>query len=137
MDRESSEGSEGSRSGRGHPLPENGRHWSAISGSSKTGWNGYGWGSQTLRPRAGPPPAPRSCGYLWTQPSATIVLVAVLFAALLNGGFVIQTTGVPGAIAHMIQALILFLVLASEAVLLRRRRRRALAATRAALPGSV
>jgi len=26
----------------------------------------------------------------------------VLFAALLNGGFVIQTTGVPGAIAHMI-----------------------------------
>ena len=53
------------------------------------------------------------------------------------GGFVIQTTGVPGAIAHMIQALILFLVLASEAVLLRRRRRRALAATRAALPGSV
>ena len=37
----------------------------------------------------------------------------------------------------MIQALILFLVLASEAVLLRRQRRRALAATRAARPGSV
>ena len=66
-----------------------------------------------------------------------IVLVAVLFAALLNGGFVIQTTGVPGAIAHMIQALILFLVLASEAVLRSLQRRRALAATRAALPGSV
>jgi len=37
----------------------------------------------------------------------------------------------------MIQALILFLVLASEAVLRSVRRRRALAATRAALPGSV
>ena len=63
--------------------------------------------------------------------------MAVLFAALLNGGFVIQTTGVPGAIAHMIQALILFLVLASEAALRSLQRRRALAATRAARPGSV
>lgn len=62
-----------------------------------------------------------------------IVLVAVLFAALLNGGFVIQTTGVPAAIAYMIQALILFFVLASEYVLLRVKRRRALAGARAVL----
>lgn len=61
------------------------------------------------------------------QPLA-IVIVAVLFAALLNGGFVIQTTGVPAAIAYMIQALILFLVLGSEYLLRRIRRRRATAA---------
>jgi general nucleoside transport system permease protein len=61
-----------------------------------------------------------------------IVLVAVLFAALLNGGFVIQTAGVPAAIAHIIEALILFFVLASEAVLRSVRRRRALAETRTA-----
>lgn len=57
-----------------------------------------------------------------------IVIVAVLFAALLNGGFVIQTTGVPAAIAYMIQALILFLVLGSEYLLRRIRHRRATAA---------
>ena len=48
-----------------------------------------------------------------------------LTPALLNGGFVIQTTGVPAAIAYMIQALILFLVLGSEYLLRRIRRRRA------------
>ncbi len=60
-----------------------------------------------------------------------VVVVGVLFAALLNGGFVIQTTGVPAAIAYMLQALILAFVLASEFLLRRIRRRRALAATRA------
>jgi general nucleoside transport system permease protein len=62
-----------------------------------------------------------------------VVLVAVLFAALLNGGFVLQTTGVPAAIAYMIQALVLFLVLASECLLRRVRRRRELSRTRADL----
>src|SRR5437667_6009516 len=61
-----------------------------------------------------------------------VILVAVLFAALLNGGFVIQTAGVPAAIAYMIQASVLFLVLASEHLLRRVRRRRALSQTRAA-----
>jgi len=70
------------------------------------------------------------------QPWA-IVIVAILFAALLNGGFVIQTTGVPAAIAYMIQALILFLVLGSEYLLRRIRHRRATAAAmRAALATS-
>jgi simple sugar transport system permease protein len=64
-----------------------------------------------------------------------IVPVAVLFAALLNGGFVIQTAGVPGSIAAILQALILVFVLVSEALLDRLRRRRAVAATRAALAG--
>src|SRR2546427_6269364 len=43
-----------------------------------------------------------------------VILVAVLFAALLDGGFVIQTAGVPAAIAHIIQASVRFLVLARE-----------------------
>jgi ABC-type uncharacterized transport system permease subunit len=60
-----------------------------------------------------------------------VVWVAVLFAALLNGGFVIQTTGVPAAIAYMLQAMILSFVLAGEYFLRRVRRRRAVAATRA------
>ncbi|MDR7417301.1 MAG: ABC transporter permease [Armatimonadota bacterium] len=64
-----------------------------------------------------------------------VVGVAVLFAALLNGGFVIQTMGVPAAIAAMLQALILGFVLASEHLLRRVRRRRAVAATRATLAG--
>ena len=64
-----------------------------------------------------------------------VVIVAVLFAALLNGGFVIQMTGVPAAIAYMLQALILTFVLGSEYLLRRRRRRRAVATTRAALAG--
>jgi len=69
------------------------------------------------------------------QPWA-VLGVAVLFAALLNGGFVIQTTGVPAAIAYMLQALILTFVLASEYFLRRIRRRRAVAATRAAMSGA-
>jgi simple sugar transport system permease protein len=64
-----------------------------------------------------------------------VVVVAVLFAGLLNGGFVIQMTGVPAAIAYMLQAMILAFVLASEYLLRRYRRRRAVAATRAALAG--
>jgi simple sugar transport system permease protein len=59
-----------------------------------------------------------------------VVLVAVLFAALLNGGFVIQTAGVPAAIAYMLQAMILAFVLAGEHLLRRLRRRRAVAAAR-------
>ncbi len=66
------------------------------------------------------------------QPWA-VVAVSVLFAALLNGGFVIQTTGVPAAIAYMLQALILTFVLGSEHLLRRVRRRRAVEQTRAAL----
>jgi simple sugar transport system permease protein len=66
------------------------------------------------------------------QPWA-VVVVAVLFAALLNGGFVIQTTGVPAAIAYMLQALILAFVLGSEYLLRRVRRRRAVERTRAGL----
>jgi simple sugar transport system permease protein len=66
------------------------------------------------------------------QPWA-VVVVAVLFAALLNGGFVIQTTGVPAAIAYMLQALILAFVLGSEYFLRRLRRRRAVERTRAAM----
>lgn len=66
------------------------------------------------------------------QPWA-VVVVAVLFAALLNGGFVIQMTGVPAAIAYMLQAMILTFVLGSEYLLRRVRRRRAVEATRATL----
>jgi len=66
------------------------------------------------------------------QPWA-VIAVSVLFAALLNGGFVIQTTGVPAAIAYMLQALILTFVLGSEYLLRRVRRRRAVERTRAAL----
>ncbi|MGQ0569620.1 MAG: ABC transporter permease [Armatimonadota bacterium] len=66
----------------------------------------------------------------------TVLVVAVLFAALLNGGFVIQMTGVPAAIAYMLQAMILLFVLASEYLLRRVLRRRAVAMTRAALMGS-
>jgi simple sugar transport system permease protein len=61
------------------------------------------------------------------------VAVSVLFAALLNGGFVIQTTGVPAAIAYMLQALILTFVLGSEYLLRRVWRRRAVERTRSAL----
>ena len=42
------------------------------------------------------------------------VAVAVGFAALINGGFALQTSGVPGAIASMLQALVLFSVLVSD-----------------------
>ncbi len=42
------------------------------------------------------------------------VAVAVGFAALINGGFALQTGGVPAAIASMLQALVLFSVLTSD-----------------------
>lgn len=42
------------------------------------------------------------------------VAVALGFAALINGGFALQTSGVPGAIASMLQALVLFSMLVSE-----------------------
>jgi ABC-type uncharacterized transport system permease subunit len=42
------------------------------------------------------------------------VAVALGFAALINGGFALQTSGVPGAIASMLQALVLFSVLAGD-----------------------
>jgi ABC-type uncharacterized transport system permease subunit len=42
------------------------------------------------------------------------VWVALFFAALINGGFALQTSGVPGAIASMLQALVLFSVLVSD-----------------------
>jgi ABC-type uncharacterized transport system permease subunit len=42
------------------------------------------------------------------------IAVALGFAALINGGFALQTSGVPAAIASMLQALVLFSVLASD-----------------------
>src|SRR5437773_11415750 len=45
-----------------------------------------------------------------------VILVAVLFAALLNGGLVFQSGGVPAAIVCLMQALGLFVVLASVAL---------------------
>ena len=42
------------------------------------------------------------------------VAVAVGFAALINGGYALQTSGVPAAIASMLQALLLFSVLVSD-----------------------
>jgi ABC-type uncharacterized transport system permease subunit len=62
-------------------------------------------------------------------PWATVA-VAVGFAAVLNGEFALQTSGVPAALASILQALILFSVLTSEffiahRVVLRRKRREA------------
>ena len=58
------------------------------------------------------------------------VAVAVGFAALINGGYALQTSGVPAAIASMLQALLLFSVLVSDFFLTHRvvARRSALAA---------
>lgn len=64
------------------------------------------------------------------------VPVAVLFAGLLNGGYALQTSKVPAAITYMIQAAILFLVVAGEALLARARRAREAAAQKAALGGA-
>jgi len=64
------------------------------------------------------------------------VPVAILFAGLLNGGFALQTSKVPAAITYMIQAAILFLVVAGESLLARVRRARAAAAQKAALGGA-
>jgi simple sugar transport system permease protein len=42
------------------------------------------------------------------------VLVAVLFAGLLNGGAALQSTGIPSSIAQVVQAVIIIFVLAGE-----------------------
>ena len=44
------------------------------------------------------------------------VLVALLFAALLNGGSALQSTGIPSSIAQIIQAVIIVFVLAGESL---------------------
>lgn len=62
--------------------------------------------------------------------------VAVLFAGLLNGGFALQTSKIPAAITYMIQAAILFFVVAGESALTRARRARAAAAQKARLGAS-
>lgn len=43
-----------------------------------------------------------------------VVIVALLYAALLTGGFALQATGVPSSIALIVQALIIVFVLAAE-----------------------
>jgi simple sugar transport system permease protein len=43
------------------------------------------------------------------------VIVAVLFAGLLNGGDALQSTGIPSSIAQIVQAIIIIFVLAGEA----------------------
>lgn len=62
-----------------------------------------------------------------------VIPVSVLFAGLLNGGFALQTSKVPASIAYMIQATMLFLVIASEALLGKLQRARGAAAQKAAL----
>jgi ABC-type uncharacterized transport system permease subunit len=62
-----------------------------------------------------------------------LVLVATFIAALLNGGFAIQTAGVPAAIAAILQALILIFLLGSEYWLKRVQRHRAIKAVHASL----
>lgn len=43
------------------------------------------------------------------------VIVAILFAGLLNGGDALQSTGIPSSIAQIVQAIIIIFVLAGEA----------------------
>jgi simple sugar transport system permease protein len=43
------------------------------------------------------------------------VIVAVLFAGLLNGGDALQSTGIPSSIAQIVEAVIIIFVLAGEA----------------------
>jgi simple sugar transport system permease protein len=49
-----------------------------------------------------------------------IVLVAVLFGALLVGGFGVQTSGIPFSIVLMLQGAVLFFLLAGEIFMQRR-----------------
>jgi general nucleoside transport system permease protein len=42
------------------------------------------------------------------------VVVALLFAGLLNGGSALQSTGIPSSIAQIVQAVIIIFVLAGE-----------------------
>jgi general nucleoside transport system permease protein len=44
------------------------------------------------------------------------VIVALLFAGLLNGGAALQSTGIPSSIAQIVQAVIIIFVLAGEAL---------------------
>jgi general nucleoside transport system permease protein len=44
------------------------------------------------------------------------VIVALLFAGLLNGGSALQSTGIPSSIAQIVQAVIIIFVLAGEAL---------------------
>jgi simple sugar transport system permease protein len=43
------------------------------------------------------------------------VIVAIVFAGLLNGGDALQSTGIPSSIAQIVQAIIIIFVLAGEA----------------------
>ena len=42
-----------------------------------------------------------------------IVLIAVLYASLLNGGFALQVSGIPPAIGTVLQAILLLTILAT------------------------
>lgn len=52
--------------------------------------------------------------FLARQRVGATVVVAVLFAGLLNGGSALQSTGIPSAIAQVVQAVIIIFVLAGE-----------------------
>jgi ABC-type uncharacterized transport system permease subunit len=54
--------------------------------------------------------------FLARQRVVPTVIVAVLFAGLLNGGDALQSTGIPSSIAQIVQAIIIIFVLAGEAV---------------------
>lgn len=53
--------------------------------------------------------------FLARQRVVPTVIVAVLFAGLLNGGDALQSTGIPSSIAQIVQAIIIIFVLAGEA----------------------
>jgi simple sugar transport system permease protein len=53
--------------------------------------------------------------FLARQRVAPTVVVAVLFAGLLNGGDALQSTGIPSSIAQIVQAIIIIFVLAGDA----------------------
>lgn len=52
--------------------------------------------------------------FLARQRVVPTVIVALLFAALLNGGDALQSTGIPSSIAQVVQAIIIIFVLAAE-----------------------
>jgi general nucleoside transport system permease protein len=52
--------------------------------------------------------------FLARQKVGATVLVALLFAGLLNGGAALQSTGIPSSIAQIVQAVIIIFVLAGE-----------------------
>jgi simple sugar transport system permease protein len=52
--------------------------------------------------------------FLARQKVGPTVLVALLFAGLLNGGTALQSTGIPSSIAQIVQAVIIIFVLAGE-----------------------